>query len=223
MGIVLRRRDNAPIVKDVYGGLIDILTKQQDLEAAVKFVRDSLQSLVDERVPMDKLIITKSLRSTYKNPQQIAHKVLADRMGKRDPGNKPSSGDRIPFVYIHNADKKALQGERIETPDYIRAKRLKPNYSFYITNQIMKPVAQLFGLVLEEMSAFRRKKARFLEELETVRSNWTDTDDKLQKKLDDLRFKEVKELIFDDYLRQADNLAKSNKSITEFFRSNTKK
>jgi len=219
MGIVLRRRDNAPIVKDVYGGLIDILTKKQDLEAAVHFVRDSLQTLVDERVPMDKLIITKSLRSNYKNPQQIAHKVLADRMGKRDPGNKPSSGDRIPFVYIHNADKKALQGERIETPDYIRAKRLKPNYSFYITNQIMKPVAQLFGLVLEQMAAFRRKKARFLEELESVRSNWTDTDDKLQKKLDDLRFKEVKELIFDDYLRQADNLAKSNKSITEFFKA----
>jgi DNA polymerase elongation subunit (family B) len=217
MGIVLRRRDNAPIVKDVYGGLIDILTKKQDLEAAIKFVRESLQSLVDEHVPMDKLIITKSLRSTYKNPQQIAHKVLADRMGKRDPGNKPSSGDRIPFVYIHNADKKALQGERIETPDYIRANRLKPNYSFYITNQIMKPVAQLFGLVLEQMTAFRRKKARFLEELESVRSNWTDSDDKLQKKLDDLRFREVKELIFDDYLRQADNLAKSNKSITEFF------
>jgi len=222
MGIVLRRRDNAPIVKDVYGGLIDILTKQQNLEAAVQFVRDSLQSLVDERVPMDKLIITKSLRSTYKNPQQIAHKVLADRMGKRDPGNKPSSGDRIPFVYIHNADKKALQGERIETPDYIRAKRLKPNYSFYITNQIMKPVAQLFGLVLEQMAAFRRKKARFLEELESVRSNWTESDDKLQKKLDDLRFREVKELIFDDYLRQADNMAKSNKSITEFFKSAAK-
>jgi DNA polymerase elongation subunit (family B) len=219
MGIVLRRRDNAPIVKDVYGGLIDILTKQQDLEAAINFVRESLQSLVDERVPMDKLIITKSLRSTYKNPQQIAHKVLADRMGKRDPGNKPSSGDRIPFVYIHNADKKALQGERIETPDYIRAKRLKPNYSFYITNQIMKPVAQLFGLVLEQMAAFRRKKARFLEELESVRSNWSDSDDKLQKKLDDLRFREVKELIFDEYLRQADNLAKSNKSITEFFKA----
>jgi DNA polymerase elongation subunit (family B) len=217
MGIVLRRRDNAPIVKDVYGGLIDILTKKQDLEAAVQFVRESLQSLVDERVPMDKLIITKSLRSTYKNPQQIAHKVLADRMGKRDPGNKPSSGDRIPFVYIHNADKKALQGERIETPDYIRANRLKPNYSFYITNQIMKPVAQLFGLVLEQMAAFRRKKARFLQELSDVKSNWTESDDKLQKKLDDLRFREVKELIFEDYLRQADNLAKSNKSIKEFF------
>ena len=73
------------------------------------------------------------------------------------------------------------------------------------------------------MAAFRRKKARFLQELSDVRSNWADSDDKLQKKLDDLRFREVKELIFDDYLRQADNMAKSNKSITEFFKSNAKK
>ena len=29
MGIVLKRRDNAPIVKDIYGGVIDILMKEQ--------------------------------------------------------------------------------------------------------------------------------------------------------------------------------------------------
>lgn len=86
------------------------------------------------------MVITKSLRSGYKNPQQIAHKVLADRITSRDPGNKPSSGDRIPFVYIHHPNKKALQGEKIETPTFIRENNLKIDYSFYITNQIMKPV-----------------------------------------------------------------------------------
>ena len=30
MGIVLNRRDNAPIVKDIYGGLIEILMKNQE-------------------------------------------------------------------------------------------------------------------------------------------------------------------------------------------------
>jgi DNA polymerase elongation subunit (family B) len=151
MGIVLKRRDNAPIVKDIYGGVIDILMKEQNVETAIKFLKASLQNLVDEKVSMDKLIISKSLRSGYKNPAQIAHKVLADRMGKRDPGNKPSIGDRIPFVFIENPDKKALQGDRIETPDYIIANKLKINYSHYITNQIMKPLQQLFALVLEKM------------------------------------------------------------------------
>ena len=29
--------------------------------------------------------------------------------------NKPASGDRIPYVYIHNPNKAALQGIKIET------------------------------------------------------------------------------------------------------------
>ena len=102
MGIVLKRRDNAPIVKDIYGGIIDILMKEKNVEHAVDFLKGCLQNMVDEKYGMDKLVITKSLRSGYKNPAQIAHKVLADRIGRRDSGNKPSIGDRIPFVYIEN-------------------------------------------------------------------------------------------------------------------------
>ena len=63
------------------------------------FLKSSLQKVVDGEYGMDKLIITKSLRSNYKNPQQIAHKVLADRIAKRDPGNKPSSGTYSVCVY----------------------------------------------------------------------------------------------------------------------------
>ena len=100
MGIVLKRRDNAPIVKDIYGGVIDILMKEKNIQMAIDYVHSCLQDLVDGNVPIEKLIITKSLRSFYKNPQGVAHKVLADRIAAREPGNKPSSGDRIPFVYI---------------------------------------------------------------------------------------------------------------------------
>ena len=105
MGIVLKRRDNAPIVKDVYGGIIDILMKEQNIEKAILFLRECLQNIVEEKYPIEKLIISKSLRSNYKNPKQIAHKVLADRISERDPGNKPSSGDRIPFAYIKPKNK----------------------------------------------------------------------------------------------------------------------
>ena len=75
---------------------------------------------------MDQLLIN----SNYKNPKQIAHKVLADRMYERDPGNKPSSGDRITFVYVTSNNKKALQGDKIETPAFIRDNNLQIDYSF---------------------------------------------------------------------------------------------
>ena len=69
-------------------------------------------------------------------------------------------GDRIPFIYIKNANKKALQGERIEHPKYIIENEIKIDYGFYITNQIMKPLQQLFALVLEQMTDFKTKEER---------------------------------------------------------------
>ena len=224
MGIVLKRRDNAPIVKDIYGGIIDILMKENDIEKAAEFLKTCLQNMVEEKYGMDKLVITKSLRSGYKNPNQIAHKVLADRLGRRDPGNKPSVGDRIPFVYIENPDKKALQGERIETPDYIIANKghVKINYAFYITNQIMKPVQQLFALVLEQMKDFKKKKGHTLRSWKTALSalekEYPDHE-KYKEKEDSLRNKEVKALLFDPYLRHTANVKNGNSAITGFFKS----
>jgi DNA polymerase elongation subunit (family B) len=220
MGIVLKRRDNAPIVKDIYGGIIDILMKEQNIEHAIRFLKESLQNIVNGNCEMDKLVITKSLRSGYKNPQQIAHKVLADRMGKRDSGNKPGNGDRIPYVYIENPDRKALQGERIETPDFILKNKLKINYAFYITNQIMKPLQQVFALVLEQMKDFRKKKGHTLQawfkELKELKKDYPDLE-QYKDKEESLRNKEVKALLFDAYIRKTNNTNKGAREITEFY------
>ena len=43
-------------------------------------------------------------------------------------------------IYIQTKGKVKLQGNKIESPDYIIEKNLKPDYCFYITNQIQKPV-----------------------------------------------------------------------------------
>jgi len=218
MGIVLKRRDNAPIVKDIYGGIIDILMKKQNIKEAIDFLKSCLQNIVEEKYPMDKLIITKSLRSGYKNPNAIAHKVLADRITARDPGNKPSSGDRIPFVYIHTQNKNALQGEKIETPTFIKEHNLKIDYSFYITNQIMKPVQQIFALVLEKIWEQQKKTiklSRFRKEIEELRK--TLSNDKFEDKAEQMRCKEIKTLLFDEYLRVTNNEKAGAQSLTKFF------
>ena len=220
MGIVLKRRDNAPIVKDIYGGIIDILMKKQNIQEAIDFLRSCLQNIVEENYPMDKLIITKSLRSGYKNPNGIAHKVLADRITARDPGNKPGPGDRIPFVYIACKDKKALQGEKIETPSFIRENNLKIDYSFYISNQIMKPVQQVFALVLEKIWSMNKKQPKihqFKKQVENLRREYPDNAEKFEEKLEAMRCKEIKALLFDGYLRETNNEKTGMQSVTKFF------
>jgi DNA polymerase elongation subunit (family B) len=157
MGIVMKRRDNAPIVKYVYGNVVDKILNATDVAGSIKeataFVHTASKQLLEGRFPLSKLTITKSLRANYADPTRIAHKVLADRIGERDPGNKPSTSDRIPFVYIsHGAGPvPKLQGDRIELPSYIKEHGLTPDYAFYITNQIAKPVSQVFGLAVESM------------------------------------------------------------------------
>ena len=169
MGIVLKRRDNAPIVKYVFGNVIEIIMIEKNLQKAVDWLRETLHQIRNGDFTDSKYIITKSLRGYYKNPQQIAHKVLADRMAIRDPGNKPKSNDRIPYAYITLSQdqlydtknpyksgvrkgqprlKNVLQGDRIEHIDYIRKNNKKLDYEFYITNQIMNPVKQVLDLIL---------------------------------------------------------------------------
>lgn len=203
MGIVLKRRDNAPILKTIYGGAIKILLNERNVEKAVAFVKEKCMELVNGKTSMSQLTITKSLSAKYKPDyvkgdiesleKQIAglqkkptskkveeelkrveeklrekqadlerfsypaHKILADRMAERDPGNAPASGERIGFIYVSpSAGQLApkLQGDRIETPSFIRDKGLKPDFRYYIEHQLMNPLGQLFGLIVEQIPGF---------------------------------------------------------------------
>ena len=57
--------------------------KTHNVNKAVKFSKNYLNDMVNEKIGIEKLIITNSLNSFNKNPESIAHKVLADRMAKR--------------------------------------------------------------------------------------------------------------------------------------------
>jgi DNA polymerase elongation subunit (family B) len=154
MGIVLKRRDNAPIVKDVYGGALDMLLTEKDVRKAQRFVMDKLMDVLENRIPLEKFIVSKSLRDDYKNPGQIAHRVLADRMESRDAGTAPKVGDRLQFVFVAENKHKGKQGDRIEEVGYVREHGLTPDASFYITNQIQNPVAQLFALCITQLEGY---------------------------------------------------------------------
>lgn len=219
MGLSLKRLDSCDYLKDVYGRTLDILLKENDIQKAVAFLEESLVHLIKGNVSMDKLTITKALSGYYKNPLQIAHCVLSERIGKRDPGNKPKPGDRIKFVHIVNNTKGALQGEKIETPEYIVQNKLKIDYTFYITNQLMKPLCQLFGLVLEGIWKYQKKYSAihlFKKDLEKINSSSIHFEDYIKKK-EKYCSSKVKVLLFDKHLNQIYNDENKIQCITNFF------
>ena len=212
MGIVLKRRDNAPCVKDCYGGVVDILMKEKNVVNAIDFVNKYLNDMKEGHINMNKLIISKKLNAYYKNPQQIAHKVLADRMAKRDPGNKPATGSRLPYVYIKTDKSVKLQGDKIESPDYIKKNNLQIDYEIYITNQLMKPLMQLFGLVLEQIPAFKKRVNGFNRMNRRLKNKYKDSMEDYNDEITKIRDKEIKKIIFDPILAKLGN-KKSEETI----------
>jgi len=169
MGIVLKRRDNAPIVKIVVGGIVHSILKYRSAKKAVEFTSKVLKDILSGKYSDEKFIISKTIKGPgltkserdienkkpkeeriYKNRSSLVHVAVADRMADRDPGSKPQSNDRIPFVYVVTNKKVKLQGDRAENIDYVREHNLDIDYLFYIERQIMKPSIQFLEKLVKD-------------------------------------------------------------------------
>ena len=230
MGIALKRRDSAPVVKRIYGGVIDIILRDRDMPKAVNFLRQCLVEMAEGKCDLEELVISKTLRSYYKMPHQIAHWVLARRMFERDPGSAPQANDRVPYVFVETTKKDALMGDRIEHVDHVRKHpdSFKVDTKTYIENQIMKPCVQLLSIALEQLPGYQHDpelsgRIAFDVLLHAKSGNAT----KARERLDTLREREVERLIFAPILtmpafRQRDNRCAGQTEIDSFFTRTTR-
>lgn len=217
MGVVTKRRDNAPILKHTFNGVVDTLTQDCDLEKAVNYVKDVCRDMVDDKFDLNMFVISKTLREYYKDPESIAHKVLAMRMGERDPGNKPASNERIPYVYIKIDEKPGieyLQGDRIEHINYVREHSSQVDYQVYIMNQLMKPISQILELVVEHLPGYPyRNDPDYFTNLENMYFNKYGGDlKKTAKKISQVKQDLVQKLVFQPLIDYA--IRKVNKVTT---------
>ena len=83
----------------------------------------------------------------------------------------------------------------------------------------MKPVQQVFALVLEKMLEMQNKKTKAVKlrkDIEMLRKNTPP--EKFQDKLESMKNKEVKALLFDEFLRETNNQKTGNQLLTTFFK-----
>ena len=234
MGIALKRRDYAPVVKQIYGGIIDIILNDRDIPKAVDFLKTRLRDLAEGRYEIVDLIISKTLRSYYKIPYQIPHWVLAKRMHERDPGSAPQSNDRVPYVFVETSKRNALMGDRIEHADYVskaiaaqKEGLKKPDVfvdtKLYIQNQIQKPCLQLLAIELEKLPGYvPRPELSMTEGLDDLIAAKGGNVRKARERLDTLREREVERLMFEPVLalpeiRQRDNRCNGQLDMHAFF------
>jgi len=154
-------------------------------------------------------------------------------MAQRDPGNKPMPGDRIPYVHIlpkrNHTNKTILQGDKIETPAYIAdpSTYTRIDYEYYITNQVMQPILQIFSLVLPtllsagEYKTFTEKVQMLIKKAKMAKTENTEKNAKAEKTLataiTKLKYSKTKEKLFDTHIRDARICVLGNESIYNCF------
>ena len=209
MGIVLKRRDNAKIVKIVVGGIVNKILNERSNQGAIDYTKDVVKKILRNEYPIDKFIISKTLKGNYKDRSRIVHAVLADRIAERDPGNKPDVNDRVPWVYIIPNGKALLQGDRVEDPKYVIENKLEIDYLFYLTNQIMKPSLQFLELIAyHPEKIFTNYINKEINRRKKVLSIFDYVGKK--KKKDDEYFSSEEENIDEDSLEKKENIDEEN-------------
>ena len=103
-GLVIKRRDNYSLMRDIYSHTIDTLFKDgpKSIHKVIQYIEDTIYNKIINYSfdDLDSLTITKLLKSSYKNIN-LPHLVLKNKMFERDPGSAPKSNDRIPYVFIN--------------------------------------------------------------------------------------------------------------------------
>ena len=72
-------------------------------------------------------------------------------MKRRDPGNAPASGSRLPYIFKEVKNENVLQYKRAEHPDYVKTHpEVKADPVYYLQRQLRNQITQLLALVVEE-------------------------------------------------------------------------
>ncbi|KAI9178746.1 DNA-directed DNA polymerase delta [Blastocladiella emersonii ATCC 22665] len=147
-GIETVRRDNAPLVAHVIDTSLRMILMDRNVDAAVEFVKRTIADLLQNRIDLSQLVITKALSKTEYAGKQ-AHVELADRMRKRDAGSAPNIGDRVAYVIIQGA-KGSAAWEKAEDPLFVLENNLPIDTKYYLDNQLANPLMRIFEPILGE-------------------------------------------------------------------------
>ena len=174
-GIQIVRRDNCKYVRDISKEVLNTIMYKNDTKLAVKMAQDAAQRLLSNEVPLDDLVVSKSLRRIgyvktkvdvpvdkkyikcngfyltheYGNAN-LPHITVAIKKEEREPGRGPKSGDRVPYVFIDTGNNKDLQYLKAEDPEYAKAKSMCPDCEYYFHHGLRSPIESLFSVFFND-------------------------------------------------------------------------
>ncbi|KAH9940939.1 DNA polymerase family B-domain-containing protein [Epithele typhae] len=152
-GIETVRRDNCRLVSTVIETCLHKMLIDRDVKGAEDYVKQTISDLLQNKVDMSQLVITKALSKTKEDyAGKQAHVELAERMRQRDAGSAPALGDRVAYVIIKGI-KGAAAYEKSEDPIYVLENNIPIDTKYYLDNQLSNPLMRIFEPILGDKAA----------------------------------------------------------------------
>ena len=151
-GLQVVRRDSCPFVRETLKKLLTLMLESSNPRPVIELARDSARELINGKVPIEKLLMSKQLASDYKVP--MPHVTVRDKMRERAPGSEPQQGDRVPFVIVKGHGR---MFEKAEDPTWVVENNVPVDYEYYFTNQFKKPIQDLLEPLISAEYIFDNK------------------------------------------------------------------
>uniref|UniRef100_A0A7I4AID5 DNA polymerase delta catalytic subunit n=2 Tax=Physcomitrium patens TaxID=3218 RepID=A0A7I4AID5_PHYPA len=124
-GVVVSRRDSCIFLKHMYSSVVEMIMNSSSHKYIMEFVRAELLSLVRGHIPLESLVITKTLGKDIL--------VLP--------------GDKLDFVFVKTKEGFKLQGYKMCPPHLVLPHNLEIDYLYYIETHISNPIDQILQLL----------------------------------------------------------------------------
>jgi hypothetical protein len=151
-GLQVVRRDSCPFVRETLKKLLEMVLESSDPAPVITEAREAAKTLIQGKVPIEKLLMSKQLASEYKVP--MPHVTVRDKIRARAPGSEPQQGDRVSFVIVKGEGR---MYEKAEDPAWVREKNVPLDFQYYFTNQFKKPVQDLLEPLVSADLIFDKK------------------------------------------------------------------
>ena len=151
-GLQVVRRDSCPFVRETLKKLLTLMLESSNPRPVIELARESARELINGKVPIEKLLMSKQLASDYKVP--MPHVTVRDKMRERAPGSEPQQGDRVPFVIVKGSGR---MFEKAEDPIWVAENNVPIDYEYYFTNQFKKPIQDLLEPLISAEYIFDNK------------------------------------------------------------------
>jgi DNA polymerase elongation subunit (family B) len=144
-GVASTRRNYCNFTRKLYSDTVGLIFTTDRPDYVLDFVIKAMDKLMRGKVPLEDLVMTKSVKplESYTSAN-VPHVYMARRL--LEDGLDLDAGTRLEYLFVKTPGAK-LQGERMFTPDEVQSLGLEIDYKYYIEKQMAIALDEILGLI----------------------------------------------------------------------------